>query len=59
MYKVQNLEGQSTLQSLSREKAHNPRESEWTGCATSPFPIIKNIPATAITISSQFFQGLM
>lgn len=58
MYKAQNAEGQSTPQSLFGERAQKPRESKRAGCATSPFPIIKSIPATAITISSQFLQGL-
>lgn len=58
VYKAQNPEGQSTPQNLSGERAHNPRKSEWADSTTSPFSIIKNIPATAITISSQFLQGL-
>lgn len=58
MYKAQNAEGQPTPQSLFGERAQNPRESEWAGCATSRFPIIKSIPATVVTISPQFLQGL-
>lgn len=57
MYEAQNSEGQSTP--ASPEKEHTtPRKMSGLAVLPALFPTIKNILATAITISSQFLQGL-